>query len=116
MFGRPRPQVPGVDAVAASARLPDVVLLDVREDDEWAAGHAPSAIHMALGTLGSEHGSLDRTRPIICVCRSGGRSAKATEALRGAGYDVINLAGGMRAWATAELPVVTDAGEPGTVI
>lgn len=115
-FGRPSPQVPETDPVAAFERGAGTVLLDVREDDEWTAGHAPGAVHMALGTLGAEHTRLDRAQPIICVCRSGGRSAKATEALRGAGYDVVNLAGGMKAWAVAGLPVVTDANDPGVVI
>lgn len=115
-FGPPKPQVTETDAVAASVRSPETVLLDVREDDEWTAGHAPGAVHMALGTLGASHGLLERGQPIICVCRSGGRSAKATELLRGAGYDVVNLAGGMRAWAAAGLPVVTDGGQPGAVI
>lgn len=116
MSGQPRPQVPETDAVGASLRLPEAVLLDVREDDEWVAGHAPAAVHMALGTIGATHISLDRSRPIICVCRSGGRSAKATAALRSAGYDVTNLAGGMKAWAAAGLAVVTDDDVPGTVI
>ena len=49
------------------------------------------------------------------ICRSGGRSAKAAEALVGAGYDAVNLAGGMQAWDAEGLPCVTDAGDPGAV-
>ena len=75
------------------------LLLDVREADEWDAGHAPAATHLPLA-----------------VCRSGNRSGRATEALVAAGYDVVNMAGGMKEWAAAGLPVVTDGGTPGTVI
>lgn len=94
------------------------VLLDVREADEWEAGHAPEAVHVPLASLAGEHelGALPRDRRIVAVCRSGGRSAAATSALVDAGYDAVNLDGGMRAWAGAGLPVVTDAGGPGTVV
>jgi rhodanese-related sulfurtransferase len=92
------------------------VLLDVREDHEWAAGHAPDATHMAMGVLAAEHSRLPRDRPIVCVCLAGGRSALAAEALRQAGFDTCNLSGGMNAWAAAGLPVVTSSGEPGSVI
>lgn len=90
------------------------VLLDVREDDEWSAGHAPSATHVPLGCLSVD--GLPRDRPIVCVCRSGGRSSNAAGALRGAGFDARNLNGGMNAWLLAGLPVVDDSGSPGTVI
>ena len=91
-------------------------LLDVREDDEWQAGHAPGAQHIPLGQLGSRFEELPKDRAIVAICRVGGRSARATEALRGAGYDVVNLTGGMRAWAAAGKPVVTDDGSTGSVI
>src|SRR4051795_923966 len=92
------------------------LLLDVREPDEWQAGHAPGAGHIPLGELGWRVEGLPNDRSIVCVCRVGGRSARATEALRGAGYEVVNLAGGMRAWAAAGQPVVTDDGSAGSVI
>lgn len=92
------------------------LLLDVRELDEWEAGHAPQAAHMPLGVLQAEHERLPRDRQIVAVCRVGGRSAMATAALRGAGYEVVNLDGGMQAWAAASLPVVDDRGHPGQVI
>ncbi len=92
------------------------LLLDVREDDEWTAGHAPEARHLPLGRLEAEHGALSKDQPIVAICRAGGRSEKAAIALRAAGYDVVNLAGGMQAWATADQPVITDDGSPGTVI
>jgi rhodanese-related sulfurtransferase len=92
------------------------LLLDVREPDEWNAGHAPGAQHIPLGELGARVDELPKDRRIVAICRVGGRSARATEALRNAGYDVINLAGGMRAWAAAGQPVVTDDGAAGSVI
>ena len=92
------------------------LLLDVREPDEWDAGHAPGAKHVPLGELGARVEELPKDRPIVAICRVGGRSGKATEALVNAGYDVVNLAGGMRAWDAAGQPVVTDDGSTGTVI
>jgi rhodanese-related sulfurtransferase len=109
--------VPEVLAADAAASVEGgALLLDVREPDEWLAGHAPDAQHIPLGQLGARFEELPKDRPIVCICRVGGRSARATEALRGAGYDVVNLAGGMRAWAAAGQPVVTDDGSPGAVI
>lgn len=114
------PTAPEVDAAEAARRIEadEAVLLDVREDDEWAAGHAPGAQHVKLGDLPAAHDNkhIPTGKPIIAVCRVGGRSEKATIALNQAGYDVVNLVGGMRAWAAAGQPVVTDDGAPGTVI
>lgn len=101
----------------AARRIEDgAFLLDVREPDEWTAGHAPGATHVPLGELNARVGELPKDRPIVAVCRVGGRSGKATEALVNAGYDAVNLDGGMQAWDAAGQPVVTDDGSPGTVI
>ncbi len=89
------------------------LLVDVREDREWAAGHSPNAIHIPLGRL--DPTSLPTDRPIITICRSGGRSGQAAAILAGAGYRVSNLTGGMQAWAAAGLPVVATDGTPGAV-
>ena len=92
-------------------------MLDVREPDEWGAGHAPGATHLPLGRLAEDHASaLPRDRRIVAICRVGGRSQRAAVALQQAGYDVVNLAGGMRAWAESGRAVVTDAGATGQVI
>ena len=93
----------------------DALLVDVRNDDEWAIGHAPAAVHLPLGDLHERHPELPTDRRIVVICRSGARSARATEALVGAGYDVVNLTGGMQAWAALGLPVVTETGDPGAV-
>lgn len=91
-------------------------LLDVREVDEWQAGHAPEAHFIPLGALAARAAELATDRRIVTICRSGGRSERATRFLRGQGFDAVNLTGGMRAWAAAGLDVVTDDGAPGTVI
>lgn len=91
-------------------------LLDVREDDEWEAGHAPGAHHVPLGRVETEHETLPKDAEIVVICRAGGRSEQASVALRAAGFDAANIAGGMRAWAAAGLPVAKDDGEVGTVI
>lgn len=109
------------------SRLPDVgpqqavelldreeaVLLDVREPDEWTAGHAPQAEHLPLARV--TPAAVPQGVTIVAVCRSGNRSGKAADALAAAGVPVHNLAGGMKAWAQEGLPVVTDSGAPGTV-
>ncbi len=93
------------------------VLLDVREPQEWQAGHAPQADHIPLGELESRLAELPRDRQIICVCRSGRRSALAAQQLVAHGHQAVNLTGGMTAWAAAGLPVVTGKGRsPGRVL
>jgi rhodanese-related sulfurtransferase len=92
------------------------LLLDVRETDEWEAGHAPDAWFWPLARLDMVRAELPLGQKIVCVCRSGGRSAKATELLCSWGLDAVNLEGGMQAWAESGRPVERDDGSPGTVI
>jgi rhodanese-related sulfurtransferase len=92
------------------------LLLDVREDDEWEAGHAPEAVHLAMGLVADRIGELPTDRTVVCVCRVGGRSGAVAAALAGAGFDVRNVDGGMLAWELAGFPVVTDDGTDGRVI
>ena len=94
----------------------DDVLLDVREDDEWAAGHAPGALHIPLGQLVARLDELPGDQPVAVVCRAGGRSAQATAYLLRQGRDVRNVAGGMKAWAAGGLPLERPDGGPATVI
>lgn len=109
-------KLPDVDAQQAAAMLDrgEAVLLDVREPKEWSAGHAPQARNIPLGELRPESALADRS--VIAVCRSGNRSGKAADLLAAAGVPVHNLAGGMKDWAKAGLPLVTDSGQPGTVV
>lgn len=91
-----------------AVRLVDegALLLDVREDHEWQAGHAPQATHLPMSRIGAEVARLPADRLIVCVCHVGARSAAVAEALTNAGYSAANLAGGMDAWAAHGLPVV----------
>jgi rhodanese-related sulfurtransferase len=111
------PAVPTVGPEEAARRVEEgAILLDVREPDEWQAGHAPQATHVPLAALAARANELDKERPVVAVCRSGARSERAAAVLRQRGYDAVNLGGGMQAWSTSGLPVVTDAGEAGQVI
>lgn len=91
-------------------------LLDVREADEWDAGHAPEAVWIPMGELQARVDELPRDRRIVAICRSGARSHTVAAALLGAGFDAVNLDGGMRAWAGEDYDVVASDGLPGTVI
>jgi rhodanese-related sulfurtransferase len=99
---------------AAEHRDRGAVLLDVREADEWVAGQAPSAVHVPLTEVSAAAPRFTDAE-VMAVCRSGGRSAKAAEALAAEGVKVRNVAGGMTAWLAAGLPVVRSDGAPGTV-
>jgi len=82
--------------------LPEgTVLLDVREDDEWNAGHAPEAQHIPMGELPARLEELPADAALYVVCRGGGRSARATAYLNANGWDATNVAGGMKSWAAA---------------
>jgi rhodanese-related sulfurtransferase len=109
-------QVPEVEVTDAQSGAADHMLLDVREADEWEAGHAPGAAWIALGELERARVEVPFNRRVVCVCRTGVRSARAAEALISWGFDAVNMTGGMRAWAAAGLPVVRDDETPGTVI
>jgi len=102
--GESLPEVP-------AAGVPDDAwLLDVREDDEWAAGHVPGATHVPLGQLGARTAEVPQDQQIYVICRSGIRSARAAQALNGAGWQALNVAGGMQDWAAAGRPMMTDSG------
>lgn len=112
MFQQP-PPVPGtrVDAVGE-----DAYLLDVREPDEWAAGHAPDAHHVPLGDVPAHADELPRDRQVVVTCRSGGRSARATAYLRSIGVDAVNLEGGMQEWAATGRPLQSESSRPAEVL
>jgi rhodanese-related sulfurtransferase len=88
----------------------DALVLDVREDKEYAAGHIPKAKHIPLGQLGKRMQELEKFKgkPILVTCRSGHRSARACGMLKKAGFETVyNQAGGIIAWERANLPVTT---------
>lgn len=104
MFGKDIAEVP-------AAQVPEnAYLLDVRENDEWEAGHAPDAVHIPLGALGERVEEVPKDQKVYVVCRAGGRSAQAAQALNRAGWDAVNVAGGMQDWSAAGRPMETDSG------
>lgn len=81
-------------------------VVDVREQEEWAAGHMPGSVHVPLGEVAMRLGELDRARPVITVCRSGQRSLySAAELLQSGFTDVRSLSGGLIAWVEAGQPL-----------
>lgn len=96
-----------------AATLPDgAFLLDVREDEEWTAGHAPDAVHIPLGQLRGRTDEVPRDRDVYVICRSGSRSGYAAAALDAAGWRTVNVSDGMQGWASAGQPMVSDSGAP----
>jgi rhodanese-related sulfurtransferase len=102
----------GVAAVPVDARP-----VDVREPQEWAAGRAPSAVHLPMseitGRLNELPGDQD---PLYVICRVGGRSARVVQFLIAQGYPAVNVDGGMLAWAAAGRPLVNDGAGPPEIV
>ena len=104
------PRLAGVRTLDAAGylelrRAPHVVL-DVRTDAEWAAGHPKGARHIPLSELAARIGELPKGEPIVCICASGQRSARAAVLLARDGFaPVYNFTGGFAAWRAAGLPV-----------
>lgn len=105
-----------MDPLDAHARSTDLHLLDVREPDEWRAGHIAGAQHIPLGQLRERLAEIPVGRSILTVCRHGNRSEAAARGLRTLGYAVENLEGGVTAWTRAGLPLEGDGNAPGRVI
>lgn len=106
------PKLSGIEQAdtLAATRLynDDALVLDVREDKEWAEGHIPRAKHIPLGKLGERLDDLEKfkDKPVLVNCRSGMRSASACKQLKKAGFTTVyNLAGGIIAWEKANLPL-----------
>jgi rhodanese-related sulfurtransferase len=108
------PQVPSVTA----AQVDDgAYLLDVREPDEWAAGHAPGAHHVPMMEVPARMAEVPADAEVVVVCRSGGRSGQVTSYLMGNGWDnVRNLDGGMQSWSAAGRDMVSEDGQPARVL
>lgn len=95
----------------------DAVILDVREPNEYLAGHAAGAVSIPLGEVRGRVAEVtDAAGPVHVICRSGGRSQKAAEFLAAQGLSVVNVAGGTTAWASAGKPMESETGaEPAVV-
>lgn len=86
------------------------VLVDVREPNEWARGHAPGARHVPLGQLANRQSELPRDREVLLICASGNRSKLAAELLGRAGHErASSVSGGTAAWARSGLPIERSA-------
>ena len=109
--------VTDVDVAAARQLLrTGALLLDVREANEWAAGHAPEATHLPIDHIARAQSLMADDQRVVVICRSGYRSRAAAEALISHGVSAMSLAGGMVAWAQCGEPVITSNGANGTVI
>jgi rhodanese-related sulfurtransferase len=97
-------------SVAASAVPDDGLLLDVRENDEWRAGHAPDAVHIPLSELNGRAEEVPKDCDVYVICRAGSRSAQAVAAFNNAGWKTANVDGGMHAWEAAGRPMVSESG------
>lgn len=109
-------QIPELDAAEARRIVEsgEAILVDVRETEEWNAGHAPAAHHVPLGELDPE--AFLHAKPTVFVCTVGSRSAEATRQLLEVGATASNLSGGMFAWLQAGYPVVDESGNDGRVV
>lgn len=94
---------------AAAAALRGEVVIDVRNADEYAAGHVPRSTFMPLPTVPLRASELDRHAPVYVICESGARAFQACQFLQQHGYRAINVHGGMTAYRQARLPLGTDA-------
>lgn len=110
-------KVPALSGAEARERVRDgAQLIDVRENGEWNAGHAPQAVHIPTAQVSSRLNRLRKDKDIVVVCRSGNRSRSVTSMLRKQGYEAYTLKGGMRAWQAAEGQVLDRKGRPGRIV
>ncbi len=94
--------------------IADTHILDVREPDEWEAGHIEGAVHIPLNDLlnGVTDG-LDPSRPVVTYCRTANRSEVARLMLQAQGYEAYTMEGGGQTWEAEGRPLTTPAGDPG---
>jgi rhodanese-related sulfurtransferase len=107
--GAVRRDIPAVEIADVPTPLPrGVVVLDVREPEEWRAGHIDEALHVPMRQLPARIEELPSDRQVLVVCRVGARSASATAFLVSLGRNAVNLSGGMNAWAAAGRSMVAE--------
>ena len=113
----PSPSVPelSVDEARARADAGAAVVLDVREVDEWDAGHVDGALWIPMADVTARQDEIPADVPLVVICRSGARSGKVAAALIQAGYDAVNVAGGLQAWEAAGHPFIAVGSGPGVV-
>lgn len=118
MFGHP--QVPTVSAGQVTG---DAYVIDVRESYEWLAGHIPEGpagvaevVHLPMGEVLQRLAEIPVDREVVVVCKVGGRSAQVVGYLNQVGRTAVNLEGGMYAWAAAGRPMISESGQPASVV
>ena len=110
-------EIPTASVSGVPDPLPEgLLVLDVREDDEWQAGHVAGSLHIPLMELGNRYGELPDAEQTLVVCRVGNRSAYAAGFLIQQGIEAVNLEGGLVEWYAAGRPLVTDEDHPATVL
>lgn len=113
LLAQARSEIREIDAAEARERVDDSIVIDVREPEEYEDGHIPGAVNVPRGTLEWRIERIDaleslsyeerREQPILVYCRSGARSALATQTLQRLGFkDVRSIAGGYRDWSETE--------------
>ena len=100
------PEVSAEKAISESAA--GVRIIDVREQEEWDAGHSPDATFLPLSALEDRAAELPEGTRMLIVCHSGMRSLRATAFMRARGLDAVNVEGGLMAWSAAGGSIVTD--------
>jgi rhodanese-related sulfurtransferase len=98
------------ERVAELVRAGDARLIDVRQPEEWEAARIEGAVHIVLEEVTARAPEIPRDAAVVFACRGGNRSAMVADAFRGDGYDAYNMAGGVRAWEEAGLPLEGSAG------
>jgi rhodanese-related sulfurtransferase len=101
-----------MDPRTVADRRGELQILDVREDEEWAAGHIDGAVHIPLGQLPQRIGELDAQRPVVTVCRSGGRAGRAADLLTSSGRRAAVMDGGMQRWGARAFPPAPPTAAP----
>jgi rhodanese-related sulfurtransferase len=105
LFG---PPLPSLNAMELNEKLKNgnrPLVVDVREPEEYRAGHIAGSKLIPMGELGKRIKELPKNKEIVCVCASGSRSHSATKMLIDAGYNTFDMKGGMFMWQRAQLPV-----------
>ena len=107
LFGPPMPSVSAAELNEKMKAPKRPLVLDVRQPEEFRTGHIIGAKLIPLGELGRRMKELPKDKEIVCVCASGSRSSSATKMLMRAGYNAVNMSGGMGMWVRAKLTVKT---------
>jgi rhodanese-related sulfurtransferase len=100
-----------VQEIEAGAVPTDSYLLDVREPEEWVAGHAPDAVHIPMSQIQERVGEVPGDRTIYVVCRVGGRSLQVAAWLNRLGHEAVNVGGGMKSWEASGRTMVSETGQ-----